>query len=132
VAEQEKGEAVTWRDCDSGLVYLMHRLVFVVSLLLPFALLYFLSSLLNSALLAAGYDISRLILLGLPDGPTIMSAPIVVDAAAATLNFVDLAKSPAVIFTAVILATSAAYKFLYSGQSIPPALDIYSPLPRTP
>ena len=100
----------------------MNGLVFVLSLLLSFTLFFFfLSPLLKSTLFNAGYDVSRIILPDHQDSPSIMTV----------LDTLDLVKSPAVIFTAVIIATSAAYKFLYPGQSIFQALDIYSPLPRT-
>jgi cytochrome-b5 reductase len=118
-----------------------YQAAFIASLILPFAFLYLLSSFLNNLLLAAGYDFSRLILLGLPDldpepqpKPTmsgVLTALKAVDIpVVGPVNFVEIAQSPAVVITAVIVVATAFYsKVLHTGRTKPLDPNVWKEFP---
>jgi len=123
-----------------------YQATFLATLLSTFFSLVLLSWYINSKLVAAGYDISQLILLGLPKNPSPKSGRVtmvdiqniqntVLDAVKnlklddfkaveipylGTYNLVEVASSPAVVFTAAIIVATAFYsKVLHTGQFIP-------------
>ncbi|KAG6901850.1 hypothetical protein C0995_007236 [Termitomyces sp. Mi166 len=112
---------------------------FLASLLLTFASLVALLHYFNRKLAAAGYDISRLILLGLPENPPPKSGRVTMADLQSTLknfnldnlrvieipglgtyNLVEFATSPAVLITAIIITATAFYaKVLHTGRAKP-------------
>ncbi|GLB36330.1 putative flavoprotein pyridine nucleotide cytochrome reductase family protein [Lyophyllum shimeji] len=123
-----------------------YQAAFLASFVLTFASLFLLARYLNSKLLAAGFDISQLILLGLPKEPppktgrvtmvdihniqdTVVGAVknVKLDDLKAvdipflgTTNLVEVASSPAVVITAAIVVATAFYaKVLHKGRTKP-------------
>ncbi|KAF8078437.1 NADH-cytochrome b5 reductase [Lyophyllum atratum] len=123
-----------------------YQAAFLATLLSTFFSLVLISWFINSKLVAAGYDISQLILLGLPKNPSPKSGRVtmvdiqniqntVLDAVknlklddfkaveipyVGTYNLVEVASSPAVVFTAAIIVATAFYsKVLHTGRTKP-------------
>ena len=106
----------------------LYQLAFLASLIFTFLTLVLLSHFINAKLVKAGYDFSRLILIGLPDHPPpppqrltvfdnlfanmsffpndlhAVNIPVV-----GTLDIAALASSPVFIFSAVIIVATAIY-----------------------
>lgn len=135
-----------------------YQAAFLASLLLTFSALVLLSHFINSKLIAAGYDFSKLILIGLPEHPSDTGRFTMADFKAelqklqsqlvdavknvniddfkavevpylGTYNLVEIASSPAVVFTAAIIVATAFYsKVLHTGSFCRPNLRFpYSP-----
>lgn len=108
------------------------QIAFLSTFLLTISSLILLSRYINSKLVAAGYDFSRIILIGLPDGPQLppmanqlvsflqnlklddfraVEVPIL-----GTYDFIELVSSTTFIITAVIVVATAFYsKVLHTG-----------------
>ncbi|KAG6813084.1 hypothetical protein H0H92_014143 [Tricholoma furcatifolium] len=116
-----------------------YQAVFLASLLITFSSLVALFHYLNRKLVAAGYDVSRIILIGLPPNPTPKSGRVTmadinsivdniknIDLKAVdipgigTFDLVEAATSPAVVITAAIVFATAFYaKVLHTGRTKP-------------
>jgi cytochrome-b5 reductase len=128
----------------------LYQLTFLATLTLTFSTLVLLFHFINAKLLDAGYDVSRLILIGLPDQPppppqriavfdnflTNMSFFIPNDLHAVnipmfgTLDIVVLASSPAFIFGAVIVVATAIYSSVFhTGWYLFSSPYIHFPIP---
>lgn len=119
------------------------QIIFLITFVSTFSSLVFLSRFINSKLIAAGYDFSRIILIGLPDGPQLPTMPnqlfsslqnIKLDDFRAvdvpllgTYDFIELVSSTTFIITAVIVVATAFYsKVLHTGTW--PIHTFFSPL----
>lgn len=122
----------------------LYQVTFLASLFLTFISLVFLSHFLNSKLLAAGYDVSRLILLGLPDNPPppqgrVLVFDYILDYIMSfnvpffgSVDLLVLVSSPAFILTSIIviatgiysnLLHTGSYSFLFFSNLHPTALS---------
>ncbi|KAG5654736.1 hypothetical protein H0H81_003744 [Sphagnurus paluster] len=129
-----------------------YQAVFLATLFSTFTGLVLLSRYINSKLVAAGYDFSQLILLGLPkESPPDPSRVTMVDVhtivetlksvtlddfrsvevpGLGTYNLVEVATSPAVVFTAAIIVATAFYsKVLHTGRTKPLNPTAYQEFP---
>ncbi|KAF5377526.1 hypothetical protein D9615_005244 [Tricholomella constricta] len=136
-----------------------YQAAFLASLFLTFSSLVLLSRYINSKLIAAGYDFSQLILIGLPKEPSPQPGRITMDdfqnsqnsildalknlslddfraveiPGFGTCDLVEVASSPAVLFTAAVIATTVIYsKVVRNGRAKPldPAAWIEYPLEK--
>jgi len=100
------------------------QFLFLASFFATFAVLLALSSYLSLKLRQAGYDISRLILIGLPQSENIPNQMSVSDSAPSFLQLVAL----------VVAAVSSAFIYLKFGRSCTSPLVIFvrHPLTRFP
>jgi len=112
------------------------QIIFLITFVSTLSSLVFLSRFINSKLIAAGYDFSRIILIGLPDGPQLPTMSnqlfsslqnIKLDDFRAvdvpllgTYDFIELVTSTTFIITAVIVVATAFYsKVLHTGRTKP-------------
>lgn len=103
----------------------LYQLAFLASLFFTFSTLALTAHFINYKLAAAGYDFSRLILIGLPDQPpsdhpVLASMSYLVDIPLfGTLDLVAIATSPAFIFATLIIVGTAIYSnVLHTGWSL--------------
>jgi hypothetical protein len=90
--------------CHVLLMPNLHQLAFLASLSLTFSALVLAAHFINNTLLAAGYDVSNLILIGLPGHPT--------------MPFVAILTSPAFVLATLIVVGAAIYSsVIYTGSS---------------
>ncbi|KAF7306658.1 NADH-cytochrome b5 reductase [Mycena indigotica] len=97
-----------------------NQLVFLTALILPFALLVSLEHFILSSLRAKGYDLSQLILIGLPrteDAPNNMSLHAVNLPYFGTQDLVALATNPAFIVSGGLILAGILYATLFTSGS---------------
>ncbi|KAG6876591.1 hypothetical protein C0992_012349, partial [Termitomyces sp. T32_za158] len=111
---------------------------FLASLLLTFSSLVALLHFINNRLIAAGYDVSRLILIGLPESnltmadvqSTLSNLRTVDIPGFGTYDLLELASSPAVLITtAIVVATAFYVKVLHTGRAKPLNPDAWQEYP---
>jgi cytochrome-b5 reductase len=107
----------------------LYQLVFLASLFFTFSTLVLLFHFINAKLVETGYNVSRIILIGLPDNPPppqritffdIMAFPdlhAISIPLLGTVDIVALVSSPPFIFTAVIVIATGIYSTVFHTSS---------------